>query len=49
VDFVEEAVLFRANPVTAEVSEPQDRLDLEPTHLVFSVEHQVYVEGGFAR
>jgi hypothetical protein len=49
VDFVEEAVLFRANPVTAEVSEPQDRLDLEPTHLVFSVEHQVYVEGGSAR
>jgi predicted phage baseplate assembly protein len=49
VDFVEEAVLFRANPVTAEVSDPQDRLDLEPTHLVFSVEHQVYVEGGSGR
>jgi hypothetical protein len=49
VDFVEEAVLFRANPVTAEISEPQDRLDLEPTHLVFSVEHQVYVEGGSPR
>jgi predicted phage baseplate assembly protein len=49
VDFVEEAVLFRANPVTSEVSEPQDRLDLEPTHLVFSVEHQVYVEGGTVR
>jgi hypothetical protein len=49
VDFVEDAVLFRANPVTAEISEPQDRLDLEPTHLVFSVEHQVYVEGGSVR
>ncbi|HEU4424868.1 MAG TPA: putative baseplate assembly protein, partial [Pilimelia sp.] len=43
IDFVDEAVLFRVNPVTGELSEPQDRIDLEATHLVFSVEHQVYV------
>jgi len=46
LDFIDDAVLFRAHPVTGEVSEPQERLDLEPSHLVFSVEHQVYVEGG---
>jgi predicted phage baseplate assembly protein len=46
VDFVDEAVLCRANPVTEEISEPQDRIELEPTHLVFSVEHQVYVDSG---
>jgi predicted phage baseplate assembly protein len=43
IDFVDEAVLFRVNPVTGELSEPQDRIDLEATHLVFSVEHQVFV------
>jgi predicted phage baseplate assembly protein len=48
VDFIDDAVLFRAHPVTGEISEPQDRLDLEPSHLVFSVEHQVYVEGGLS-
>ncbi|HLL64139.1 MAG TPA: putative baseplate assembly protein [Micromonosporaceae bacterium] len=42
IDFVDEAVLFRVNPVTGELSDPQDRIELEPTHLVFSVEHQVY-------
>jgi predicted phage baseplate assembly protein len=42
IDFVDEAVLFRVNPVTGELSEPQERIDLEHTHLVFSVEHQVY-------
>jgi predicted phage baseplate assembly protein len=45
IDFVDEAVLFRVNPVTRELSEPQERLALDPTHLVFSVEHQVYVNG----
>jgi baseplate J-like protein len=43
IDFVDEAVLFRVNPVTGELSDPQERIDLEATHLVFSVEHQVYV------
>jgi predicted phage baseplate assembly protein len=42
IDFVDEAVLFRVNPVTGELSDPQERIDLEDTHLVFSVEHQVY-------
>jgi len=52
IDFVDEAVLFRVNPVTGDMSEPQDRIDLEATHLAFSVEHQVYVstdESGGAR
>jgi predicted phage baseplate assembly protein len=48
IDFVDEAVLFRVNPVTGELSEPQERIDLAPTHLVFSVEHQVYVTAGGA-
>lgn len=44
VDLVEDAVLFRANPLQpGKLSEPQERIELEPTHLVFSVEHQVYV------
>jgi predicted phage baseplate assembly protein len=43
IDFVDEAVLFRVNPVTGELSEPQERIDLAATHLVFSVEHQVFV------
>ncbi len=46
IDFVDEAVLSRANPVKGEVSDPEDRLELEPTHLVLSVEHHVYVESG---
>ncbi|MEV4509104.1 putative baseplate assembly protein [Dactylosporangium sp. NPDC049525] len=41
VDFVEEAVLFRANPLTKELSPAGDRIDLEATHLVFSVEHDI--------
>jgi predicted phage baseplate assembly protein len=43
IEFVDEAVLFQANPVTGDLSEPQDRIDLAATHLVFSVEHQVFV------
>jgi predicted phage baseplate assembly protein len=43
IEFVDEAVLFQANPVTGDLSEPRDRIDLEATHLVFSVEHQVFV------
>jgi predicted phage baseplate assembly protein len=44
VDHVEEAVLVAANPVTRELFEPRDRIDLQPTNLVFSFEHQVEVE-----
>jgi predicted phage baseplate assembly protein len=43
VDYVEDAAMFRANPITQEVSEQQDRIDLEPTHLLMSVEHDVDV------
>jgi predicted phage baseplate assembly protein len=44
VDHVEEAVLVAANPVTRDLSEPRERIDLQPTNLVFSFEHQVEVE-----
>jgi predicted phage baseplate assembly protein len=44
VDHVEEAVLFAANPVTRDLSEPRERIDLQPTNLVFSFEHQVEIE-----
>jgi predicted phage baseplate assembly protein len=43
VDYVEEVVLFRANPLDRSISEPQDRIDLAGTHVVFSVEHSVVV------
>ena len=45
MDYVEEVVLFRANPLDGSISAPQDRIDLAATHLVVSVEHSVYVEG----
>jgi predicted phage baseplate assembly protein len=41
VDFVEEAVLFRANPLSKELAPAGERIDLETTHLVFSVEHDI--------
>jgi predicted phage baseplate assembly protein len=44
MDHVEEAVLVPANPVSRELFEPVDRIDLEPTNLVFSFEHEVEVE-----
>ena len=37
-------VLFAANPVTRDLSEPRRRIDLQPTNLIFSFEHQVEVE-----
>jgi predicted phage baseplate assembly protein len=43
VDYVEDVVLLRASPLDGAVSEPQDRIDLAATHLVVSVEHNVYV------
>lgn len=45
IDYVEEVLLLRANPIDRSVSAPQDRIALEPTHVVLSVEHAVVVEG----
>jgi predicted phage baseplate assembly protein len=44
VELVEDVRLFAANPVTGERGQETRRLDLEPTSLVFSYEHQVRVE-----
>lgn len=46
VDFIQDVVLFKANPLDGSVSPPQERIDLAATHLVVSVEHAVFVEGG---
>lgn len=43
VDVVEEVLLRRASPVDDSVSEPQERIELAPTHLVLSVGHVVTV------
>jgi predicted phage baseplate assembly protein len=43
LDFVEAAVVMRTNPITGETFDPQDRIDLAPTNLVFSYEHAVEV------
>jgi len=45
VDYIQEVVLFRANPLDGSTSVPHERIDLAATHLVVSVEHSVYVEG----
>lgn len=44
VEFVEEASLFPADPVTGERGAPVERLDLSEHALVFSYEHSVMVE-----
>lgn len=44
VEFVEEASLFPADPVTGERGAPADRIDLSEHALVFSYEHSVRVE-----
>jgi len=44
LDHVEEALLFAANPITGERSGEVPRIDLGPTNLVFSFEHQVEVD-----
>ncbi|RSS67420.1 putative baseplate assembly protein [Streptomyces sp. WAC06614] len=44
VDLVEELKLYSANPVTGSHGEPTDRLELDPSSLVFSYEHHVRVE-----
>lgn len=46
VDYVEDVVLLRANPLDRSVSEPQDRITLEATHVVLSVEHGVTAVAG---
>jgi predicted phage baseplate assembly protein len=43
-EYVEEARLFPADPVTGERGDPADRVDLEPHALVFSYEHRIRVE-----
>jgi predicted phage baseplate assembly protein len=44
-EFVEDARLFGADPVTGQRGQQTQRLELEPHALVFSYEHQVLVEG----
>ncbi|MFE5539459.1 putative baseplate assembly protein [Streptomyces sp. NPDC056519] len=44
VDLVEELKLYSANPVTGAHGEPTDRLELDPSSLVFSYDHHVRVE-----
>ena len=44
VDTVDEVALFIANPVTGARREGGRRIDLPPTSLVLSYEHQVLVE-----
>ena len=48
LDYVEDVVLFRANPLDRSISAPQDRVDLGDTHVVLSVEHSIVVQGGAA-
>jgi hypothetical protein len=43
LDLVEAAVVLRANPVTGETSDPEERIELDTTNLVFSFEHVVEV------
>jgi predicted phage baseplate assembly protein len=43
VDLVDDVRLFSANPVTGERGQPTGRVELPPTSLVFSYEHQVRV------
>jgi hypothetical protein len=44
-EFVEDARLFAADPITGERGKAVQRLDIAPHALVFSYEHQVLVEG----
>jgi predicted phage baseplate assembly protein len=44
-EFVEDARLFGADPVSGERGQQTQRLELEPHALIFSYEHQVLVEG----
>jgi hypothetical protein len=46
VELVEDLRIFGADPVTGKRGPQTDRLELEPSALVFSYEHQVLVEAG---
>jgi predicted phage baseplate assembly protein len=43
-ELVEDVRIFGANPNTGELGKPTDRLEVGPTALVFSYDHQVLVE-----
>lgn len=43
-EFVEEALLFAADPITGERGDAVERIDLDPNALLFSYEHRVRVE-----
>lgn len=43
-EFVEDARLFAADPISGSRGEATDRIDLEPTALAFSYEHRLRVE-----
>lgn len=45
VELVDEVVLHPADPLTGKRGDPTDRIDLEPTALVFSFDHRVRVIG----
>jgi hypothetical protein len=45
-EIVEDVRIFGADPVTGQRGQATNRLELEPTALVFSYEHQVLVEAG---
>src|SRR4029078_5006173 len=44
-EMVDEVKIFGADPVTGERGKATDRLEVEPSALVFSYDHQVLVEG----
>lgn len=46
VELVEDLRIFGADPVTGQRGQATNRLELEPTALVFSYEHQALVEAG---
>jgi predicted phage baseplate assembly protein len=43
-ELVEDVRIFGADPITGERGKPTDRLEVEPTALAFSYDHQVVVE-----
>jgi hypothetical protein len=44
-ELVEEVRIFGADPITGERGKATERLEVEPSALVFSYDHQVLVEG----
>lgn len=43
-EFVEEAILFAADPITGDRGDPVDRIDLDRNALLFSYHHRVRIE-----